>query len=307
MTRIPGTALKLKKKKLFKITIIAAACLAAVYIGLSILGSHTAMVIPRLPVAIPASDLRVAYEDVSFPTRTDNLTLKGWFLPGENEGVIALVHGGFRNRIDDKMDTPGLARALVEKGYNVLLFDLRGRGESEGQGISLSYIDEDLGGVVDYLVSRGYTKEDICLMGFCSGALMNCIYASHNNDVGSLILDGCFIDAGTMVSRQAQYIHLPGWVARVFIPGGTFFTWAMYGYHRVDPIDVIQDVECPIFFIHEEFDEFTTMEETQRLFSRSVNPANQIWEASGATHSQGFIVHPEEYTAQVDNFLQGLR
>jgi uncharacterized protein len=294
--------LKPKKKKLLKIISITAASLVVIYTGLSIFGAREAMVIPRLPLIYRAADLGVACEDVSFKTRGNNLTLKGWFLPGVNGRVIAVVHGGFQNRIDANVDTPGLARAMVAKGYNVLLFDLRGRGESDGRGISLSNIDEDIGGVVDYLKSRGFASGDITLMGFCSGAMMLCLYGAHN-EVGSLILDGCFIDAGTMVVRQAQYIHLPGLVARVFIPGGTFFTHAMYGYHRVDPIDVIQEVKCPVLFIHEEFDAFTTLEETERLFSRAANPANQIWEAGGATHSQGFIIHPREYVATVDDFL----
>jgi uncharacterized protein len=297
--------LKPKKKKLLKISVITIASLVVVYLGLSAYGSKIAMTIPRLPLVYNAADLGVAYEDVSFKDQTGVINLKGWFLPGKNEHVIAFVHGGFQNRIDKNADTPGLARALVEKGYNVLLFDLRGRGESEGRGITLSNYDEDLGGVIDYLKSRGFKTEDICLMGFCSGATMDCVYASHN-EVGSLILDGCFIDQGTMVVRQAQYIHLPGLVARIFIPGGTFFTHALYGYHRVDPIDVIHDVKCPILFIHEENDAFTTQEETERLFSQATNPANRIWEAGGATHSQGFVKHPQEYIQVVDDFFNSL-
>jgi pimeloyl-ACP methyl ester carboxylesterase len=247
----------------------------------------------------------VAYEDVSFKDRPGDITLKGWFLPGTNGRVIAIIHGGFQNRIDENVDTPDMARELVAKGYNILLFDLRGRGESDGQGISMSFIDEDLGGVVDYLKSRGFATKDISLMGFCSGAAMASVYGSRN-EVGSLILDGCFIDDGTMVVRQAQYIHLPGWAARIFIPGGTFFTYIMYDYHRMDPIDIIHNVKCPILFIHEENDPFTTREETVQLYSRAANPAKKMWEASAADHSQGFVRHKQEYIQAVDDFFKGL-
>lgn len=297
--------MKPKQKKLLKISFITLACLIVAYLGLSALGSYKAMVIPRVPVTYQAGDLGVAYEDVSFKTRTDGLTLKGWFLPGENTQVIAIIHGGFRNRIDDNVNTAGMARALVAKGYSILLFDLRGRGESEGRGISMSYIDEDLGGAVDYLKSRGFATDDICLMGFCSGAAMACVYGSRN-EIGSLILDGCFINDGVMVVRQAEYINLPGWLARFFTPGGTFFTHLLYGYNRMDPIDTIHGVKCPILFLHEEKDAFTTREETERLYNNAVNPAKRIWEASGATHSQGYIVHPQEYIEVVDGFLSSL-
>jgi uncharacterized protein len=300
-----GFDLKPKKNKLFKIISITAAALAVVYIGLSVFGAREAMVIPRLPLVYNGNALGVPYESVSFKDRPGDLTLKGWFLPGANGRVIAIVHGGFQNRIDENVDTADLARALVGKGYSILLFDLRGRGESEGRGISLSYIDEDLGGAVDYLKSRGFAAKDISLMGFCSGAAMACVYGGHN-DVGSLILDGCFINDGTMVVRQAQYIHLPGWLASFFTPGGAFFSRVIYGYQRIDPEVIIPNVKCPILFIHEEHDAFTTTDETGRLFNNAANPYNRIWEAGGSIHSQGFKDHPQEYVEVVDSFFKSL-
>jgi len=298
--------LKLNKTKLYKITSIVAAVLVVLYLGISAYAASRAMVIPRLPLVYPASSLGLAYEDVSFQTSGDGITLKGWFLPGASSRVIAIVHGGFQNRIDDNVDTPELARALVGRGYNVLLFDLRGRGESEGKAITLSYIDEDIGGAVDYLKSRGFATQDICIMGFCSGATMACIYGSRN-EVGALILDGCFIDGATMVGRQAESINLPGWLADFFLPGGMLFTRVLYGYHRIDPIDVMPEIACPILFIHEERDEFTTMPETMRMFEASQNPANEAWEAGGSLHSQGFRDHPQEYIDKVDGFLKKLQ
>ena len=295
--------MKSNKRKLFKIIITAVVVFLVAYLAISAYGSKTAMVIPRLPLVYQASSLGLVYQDVSFKTRSDNITLKGWFLPGTNNVAVIIVHGGFQNRIDDNVDTPELARSLVARGYNILLYDLRGRGESEGDGRSLSHIDEDIGGAVDYLKGRGFAMENISIMGFCSGATMISIYGSRN-EVGSMILDGCFIDGGTMVVRQAESINLPGWLAWFFIPGGTLFTRVMYDYHRIDPIDVIPEIKNPILFIHEEFDEFTTAQETLRMFEASRNPANEIWEAIGAVHSQGFRVHQQEYVDRVDNFLK---
>jgi uncharacterized protein len=296
--------LKSGKRKLLKITLAVLAGILALYAAVCALGAREAMRIPRLPLTLDPVSLGVPYENVSFPTRVDSLSLKGWFLPGVNGQVIIFVHGGFQNRIDQNADTPGLARALVEKGYSVLLYDLRGRGESDGKGITLSHIDEDIGGAVDYVKSRGFVAKNIALLSFCSGATMSSIYASRNNDVGAVILDGCFIDAGTMVIRQGEYIHVPPWLTRILIPGGTFMTFALYGYHRIDSIDVIPDIKCPVFFIHEEFDPFTTMQETQRMFHESPNPASRFLEIPGAAHSQGFSIHPQEYVEQVDSFLK---
>jgi uncharacterized protein len=298
--------LKSGKRKLLKIVLTVLVSVLAVYTAISAFGAREAMRIPRLPLIHQAAELGVPYENVSFPTRIDGLTLKGWYLPGTGSQVIIVVHGGFQNRIDDVVDTTSLVRALVQKGYSVLLYDLRGRGESEGKGITLSYIDEDIGGAVDYVKSRGFITKDISLLSFCSGATMSSIYASRNNDIGAVILDGCFIDAGTMVIRQGEYIHVPGWMTRLLIPGGTFMTFALYGYHRIDSIDVIPDIKAPVFFIHEEFDPFTTVQETRRMLQEAANPASRFLEIPGAAHSQGFKVHPQEYVDQLANFLKPL-
>jgi pimeloyl-ACP methyl ester carboxylesterase len=294
--------LKPKKKKLFKILAIGLGVFLVIYLCLSAYGAKQAMEIPRLPVVYSPASLGVPYEDVAFKSRGDNVTLKGWYVPGDREDVILIVHGGFQNRIDDNVDTGGLTHALVEKGHNVLLFDMRGRGESEGRGLSLSNIGPDIGGAVDYLKSRGFRTGNICLLGFCSGAASVCIYASGNS-VGALILVGCFIDCPTMLARQAAAAGLPEFVAYFLLPGGKFFTHLLYGFTMINPIDAIRNVTCPILFVHEQYDEFTSSEETRRLLRAADNPADEIWEASATEHSQAFRTHPIDFVNKIDEFI----
>ena len=118
----------------------------AVYLAISVLAASLAMDIPRVPLgtASPESD-GLAFQDVSFDScGSEPVTLKGWFLPGTNGRVVTVLNGGFRNRVDTSIDTLALARDLVQRGYNVLLFDFRGRGESGGRGQTLSFIDQDV-------------------------------------------------------------------------------------------------------------------------------------------------------------------
>jgi pimeloyl-ACP methyl ester carboxylesterase len=106
-----------------------------------------------------------------------------------------------------------------------------------------------------------------------------------------------------MVVRQADSIGAPAFLAYLFWPGGMLFTRVLYGYHIVNPIDVIHNVACPILFMHEEYDEFTSSEETQRLFKAAGNPADEVWEVSYTKHSQTFKTHPQEFVEMVDKFL----
>lgn len=260
------------------------------------------MEIPRLPLEYKGSDLGVPYEDVSFYSRGDAVLLKGWFVPGDNGDVIIILHGGFQTRIDDVVNTLGLVHALADKGYSVLTYDLRGRGESEGESQALSNIDADVGGAVDFIKTRGYAIDKICILGFCSGAAAACIYSSQN-DIGKVILDGPFIDVPTMLIRQANSVGVPSFLAVGFIPGTYLFTRIIYGYDMVNCIDAVPNIKCPILFIHEANDEFITSEDVQKLYAASTNSANEYWEISSANHSEGFKVHPLEYIEKVDSFI----
>jgi pimeloyl-ACP methyl ester carboxylesterase len=291
-----------KKKKILKITGIVVGVLLVIYLGLSVYGAKEVMEIPRLPLIDNGEELGVPYQGVAFYSRGDHVLLKGWFVPGTNGDVIIILHGGFQNRVDDNVDTLDLVHDLELKGYNVLTYDLRGRGESEGEARALSNINEDVGGAVDYIQSRGFALENISILGFCSGAASACIYASQN-DIGKVILDGCFIDVPTMLVRQASSVGVPSFLSTAFIPGTYLFTRLIYHYDMVNPVDVVPDIKCPILFIHEENDEFITLEEVQRLFEAANNPANELWEVLSANHSQSYKSHPLEFIEKVDDFL----
>jgi uncharacterized protein len=294
--------LKPRTKKLLKILSIVIGVFLVLYLGICAYGAKTGMEIPRRPVVYDPALLGVPYEDVAFQTRGDNLTLRGWFLPGANRDVILVVHGGYQNRIDANVDTGGLAHALAVQGHNVLLYDLRGRGESEGKGRTLAHIDADIGGAVDYLVSRGFGTEDICILSFSTGAVSACIYAGGNS-VGALIVVGCFIDGPTMLSRQAKELGLPAFVPYILLPGGKFFTHWLYGFTMINAIDAVPKVACPVLFVHEQNDHFNTSEETQRLFRAANNPASEVFEVSDALHSQAFRAHPVEFVNKITWFI----
>ena len=295
------------KRRWVKTTGIVLAVILVLYTGLSVFGAMAAMEVPRLPLDINSSPASVglAYQDVSFTSRDDGVLLRGWHLPAGGDSVILIVHGGYQNRLDDNVNTLGLSGDLLERGYDILLFDLRGRGESEGQGLSLSNIERDIGGAVDYLAGEGYPPERIYIIGFCSGAASACIFASQNQ-VGALVLDGCFANVHGMVVRQAVLRGIPAFLVEFFAQGVLLMADIIYDYELVDARDVIANVSCPILFIHEEYDELISRQEMEQLFRLSVNPANDFWEVAGAEHSQSYKTHPAEYIERVDGFLSAV-
>ena len=124
--------------------------------------------------------------------------------------------------------------------------------------------------------------------------------------VGALVLDGCFATVHNMVVNQAALLGIPEFLVDFFNPGVFLISRLFYDFELVDVQDVIADVACPIFFIHEENDELVSREEVELLFSLATYPANQFWEVAGADHSQSYKTHPAEYIERVDAFLDAL-
>ncbi len=245
----------------------------------------------------------ISSRNVAFTSRKDNLSLQGWYIPGDGKRVLIIINGGFQNRIDSVVDTLGLTRDLHFEGFDILLFDLRGRGDSQGHGRSLLYIDRDLGGAFDYVKSLGYSSSSVGILGFCSGAASACIFASQE-DLGALILDGCFASVSNMIYRQAAERHIPRFFVNVFLPGVRLSAFMLFEYREVDPIQVVGQINAPIFFIHEQKDDLTTLVDTQLLFDVSSNSANKLWEIPAALHSEGYKNDPAEYVSRVTGFFQ---
>jgi uncharacterized protein len=296
-------AVSLSRKRLHvRIAAIILASFLMVYSGLSVFGALAAMEIPRQPVRGSPALVGLVYQDVAFQSRTDDLLLKGWYIPGKKAKVIIIINGGFQNRIDDNVDTLDLANDLHQKGFDILLFDLRGRGESQGHGVNLSNIDADIGGAFDYVESRGYFPESIGILGFCSGAASACIFASHQN-VGALVLDGCFSSVQNMIYTQAQERHIPSALVDIFLPGLRLGAFLLFGYRELDPIQVVGDIKSPILLIFEQKDDLTTLTDNELLLKASPNPDNGLWEIAGALHSQGYRADPVEYCIRVSDFF----
>ena len=292
--------------RIYKITLRIIASFAALYLVLAILGAFLVMHVPRLLVNGSPASVGLTYSDVSFPSRDNRITLKGWYVPGQGDKVILVSHGGFQNRVDETVDTLRLAHDLVNRGYNVLLFDFRGRGESTGKGLSMLTNEQDIGGAVDYLRSLGYPTANIDIIGFCSGAASSALFISGEN-VGAVVLDGCFATVRNMVTSQATTRGVPKWLLNFFYPGLSVTVKIFYNYTPINPIDTIPNITCPILFIHEENDNLVSLQEMDQLFKASKNPSNELWEINSAEHSEGYKSNPSLYINEVDNFLLNIK
>ena len=290
------------RRRRIKIAVTCLAVIMAVYAGTSVLGAASALGIPRLPLIASPASVGLTFQNVSFDSRVDKVPLDGWFIPSSGNAVLVLINGGFQNRVDPVVDTLGLAHDLQQQGYNILLFDLRGRGDSGGTANSLSNENKDIGGAVDYLESLGFPADKIGLIGFCSGAANACIFASQNK-IGGLVLDACFPSVESMVYNQAANHGIPRPLVDAFLPAVRIAAEVFYAYKEINPIDVVGKIQCPIFFIHEQDDDLVSIADDIALDKASGNPTDTLWEVDGIPHVQTYRNYPVEYVTRVSEFF----
>jgi len=294
---------KLYMKKWLKLGLALILVLVIAFLGISVYLGYSMTRTERVPLEGNPGILGLTYEDVSFPSMDSELTLFGWYLPAQDsEQVIIMVHGEGNNRADPSIGMLDIASQLVKHGYSVLMFDLRGHGESEGNMKSAGYYEKkDLAGAVEYVKGRGFNR--IGVIGFSMGAGTALLTAAENTDIDAVVADSGFADLKDVMEPEfAKRTKFPKFFLRPLL----FIVKIIY---RVD-FTAIQPVECvpeiaprPIFFIHGELDDIFAVDHAYRLQQASQNPQNQLWIAPKAGHVRAYVKYPEEYITKITTFF----
>ncbi|MDQ3867375.1 MAG: alpha/beta fold hydrolase [Actinomycetota bacterium] len=141
----------------------------------------------REPIGDPPS---AAFQPVTF-TSSDGLRLSGWYAPSKNGAALILVHGGGGDRTGPRRH----AELFARHGYGVLLYDARGRGESEGTPNALGWEwEKDVDGALAYLAGRGDVDDgQIGALGLSTGADVLLEAAADQRQIKAVVAEGASI------------------------------------------------------------------------------------------------------------------
>jgi fermentation-respiration switch protein FrsA (DUF1100 family) len=290
-------------KKLLKIFLALIVLLVVVFVGVSAYLGYSMTRVERVPVTGSPAQYGLAYEDVSFPSLYKGLTLRGWFLPADGSGrVVIMVHGNGYNRNDPGIGMLDIAAGLVDHGYSVLMLDLHGFGESEGNTVSGGYYEkEDLRGAVAYVEGRGF--DSVGVLGFSMGAVSSLLAAAEDKGIDAVVADSSYADLNDIMEPEfAKRTKAP----RFFLRPILFMIKIIFGvdFAAIRPVDVVSNIAPrPVLFIHGDADDMIPADHAERLLAASRNPADQLWIVPQTGHTQAFKEHPEEFMSRVTSFF----
>lgn len=274
----------------------------------------------RLPLDPPATAVAPTHEDVSF-TATDGIALKGWWFtapalltegspivasaPKPADRALVIVHGRGRNRINSNFRPDKIAPIFLARGWNVLLFDLRGHGESGGERYSLGqYEPRDIVAAVNLAATKTkIPKSRVAVLGESLGGGSSIMTVAADPGIGPVVTDSAYSDGYTVVSEVGpKYSGLPG----IFTPGIAIASRVFFGLDvwSVRPVDVVRaHPERAWLFIQCTGDTTVFPHHGTDLKDASANPGTELWVVDGCEHVRAFTEHPVEWQQHVLAFL----
>jgi fermentation-respiration switch protein FrsA (DUF1100 family) len=244
-------------------------------------------------------------EEVSFTSAKDNMRISGWFFgasAAQRGPAVVLCHGVWTGR----RECLPLALRFRAAGYNVLCFDFRAHGSSDGRFISVGHHEtNDVIGAVQYLKQRPEVDPArIAVIGFSMGAAATIQAAARCTDIAAVVADSAyatFVDAAKYSFRVVT--RVPHFPVAPFALG-----WAKWMIHvdatLLRPIDVIGRIAPrPILLTHGTLDEIVPVRHVYTLFKAAEEP-KELWVVPGAHHVGARDEDPDGYFLKVERFVR---
>lgn len=190
-----------------------------------------------------------------------------------NKEIYIIVHGYFSsNRIGPSRLYYQIGQFLVKKGYNVVRFDLRAMGESEGELEQVKYFDHvsDLKEIVEDTCFR-YKIKRVGIIAHCIGCNITLPLLRQLECIERIIFISPYFTSTLTLNaffdrQQQQDLKILGYTYRKGIyVDGTFFT----GINLFDEFtDEIARSSDHIDIISAEKDQFISLNEIRRFYKR---------------------------------------
>jgi pimeloyl-ACP methyl ester carboxylesterase len=248
------------------------------------------------PININPGDLGFDYEDITFDS-SDNVQLSGWHISSNNGATTILLHGYGANRTELIRHVEILAR----HGYGVLIYDLRGHGQSGGKKRTYGWLDvRDVMAALDYLDRHDdVNMKRIGIFGFSVGGQIAIRAATETDLIQAVFTD----DPGFVTIKDAP-------------PPATTWERLMYTVNWLDykgmqlwtgakeppgVVEVIKELSPrPLFLV-------ASGGLGNRLMHHYYNLAEEpktLWEILEASHGTSLSARPQEYEEKMVDFYE---
>ena len=252
--------------------VIAAGVLVAVVLGCMFLMvrylEHTVIFHPGVGIDFTPESEGLAFDDLYLKT-PDGLLINAWFVKASSDKATTVLFAHSNEGNMDDGDRLEKIKFFHDLGLNVLMFDYRGYGHSQGHPTEWGvYLDAQT--AYDYLKTRpDIDLNRIIAYGASLGGAV-VIDLATKRKLAALIIDSCFTSAKDLGTEW--YPLLPFWMMSV----------------KFDNVSKVGNLNIPKLFMHSTRDEMVPREVGERLFQAAANPKEFIL-TSGPHNDKQFM------------------
>jgi uncharacterized protein len=224
----------------------------------------------RHRVSVPAP---TTCEDATFPG--DGLLLRGWRCRAASarRGTIVYLHGV----ADNRTSAVGVIQRFIPKGFDVIAYDSRAHGESDGDICTYGFFERnDLHRVLD-------TVDDgpVVLLGTSLGAAVAILEAADDQRVATVVAAETFADLRTVAVERAPFFFTASTIRKAFHLAAER---GRFDIDAVSPEHAAARITVPVLLVHGAADVDTRPEHSERVF-RALQGPKRLIIVPGATHN----------------------
>jgi len=248
------------------------------------------------------ADLQLPFQEFWFENR-DHQRLHAWFIPANDaaRGTIFYLHGVGDNKISGLR----LAQVFHSRHFNVMMYDSRAHGRSEGRFCTYGYYEKfDVSKAIDVLTEREKPGlGNIGLFGTSMGAAIAVQAAGIEPRIRAVVAEGCFTNLRTItVDYQKRLLWMP-WHFLRNVAMKRSERIAHFRHRDVSPLRSLATVNVPIMFIHGKKDGRIKYQYSEELYANAHDP-KELYLIDGADHTDIHNIAQKEYEESVAGFFE---
>lgn len=234
-------------------------------------------------------------------TNNGNLRLHAYEITNNSDIWAIVIHG----YCGQGQDMTYFAQEYYNRGYNVLVVDLRGHGQSEGDYIGMGWHDRlDIIEWANYIINKNLNSQ-IILHGVSMGAATVMMVTGENlpSNIKLAIEDCGYTSIWDEFAMQLKLLYnLPTFPA-LNAASAVCKIRAEYMLEEGSCVQQVKKSKTPTVFIHGDQDRFVPFEMLDVVY-QAANCEKQKLVIEGAAHAQASGVNPKLYWQTIDEFIE---
>lgn len=236
---------------------------------------------PSTRMEFTPADIGLSYEDIYFDT-ADGIRLNGWLLKDpQAKATVIFCHGNAGN-ISGRLEK---IKLFLDMGLNVLIFDYRGYGRSQGKPTEPG-VYKDAQAAYAFLQGRkDLASLPVIIYGSSLGGAIAIDLASKEQ-AACLIVDSTFSSAKDMAKRILPMV--PGFLIKT----------------KLDSVSKVKQITIPKLFMHSPQDDVVPFSLGKKLFEAAAAP--KTFKEMRGDHNSGYAQNQPLFIEPISDFLRDL-